>query len=101
MLVNLNDESLSKELKTLFKNSKHSTVTIGRLNTNVLVLDHNILQFPTPIVSRYHALLKVDPASHQLVIRDMGGANGTYVNQRHVREGWHELREDDVISFGG
>jgi hypothetical protein len=101
MLLNLNNESLSKELKTLFKNSKHSTVTIGRLDTNVLVLDHNILQFPTPIVSRYHALLKVDRASRQLVIRDIGGTNGTYVNQSHVRGGWNALREDDVISFGG
>lgn len=78
-------------------------VTIGRSNDNVLAL-HGAPEVggaPLPLmVSRRHARLQVE--SGQLLVRDEGTINGTYVNS-HKLEGaaWKVLGEGDVVSFGG
>ena len=78
-------------------------VTIGRANDNVLAL-HGAPEGgsgPLPLmVSRRHAQLQVQ--SGQLLLRDEGTVNGTYVNS-HKLEGavWKVLGEGDVVSFGG
>jgi len=65
------------------------TLTIGRDKSNGLVLD-------SPLVSRRHATLTRD--NHNVVLRDAGSTNGTYVNGRAVQK--HRLVPGDVIRIG-
>jgi pSer/pThr/pTyr-binding forkhead associated (FHA) protein len=52
-----------------------------------------------PAVSRPHAQLEL--IDNVWVIRDMGSANGTLVNNSPVSEKGRHLRDGDLIAFGG
>jgi len=67
-----------------------STVSIGRADTNDLVLQH-------PSVSRSHARVTVLPGETVLII-DLGSMNGTFVNGQPVQE--HRLADQDRINIG-
>jgi len=67
-----------------------STVSIGRADSNDLVLQH-------PSVSRSHARVTVLPGETVLII-DLGSMNGTFVNGQPVQE--HRLADHDRISIG-
>ncbi|MEI6042831.1 MAG: FHA domain-containing protein [Chloroflexota bacterium] len=54
--------------------------TIGRNTDNVIVLTD-------PRVSRYHAVIQLDPTNGQLSIIDLGSTNGVMVNDRQISRG--------------
>jgi pSer/pThr/pTyr-binding forkhead associated (FHA) protein len=66
-------------------------VTIGRDGTNDVVLELDMQ------VSRCHATIRLQDG--QWVLVDLGSMNGTYVNNRPVKE--HPLRNGDQLRFGG
>jgi len=63
--------------------------TLGRASDNTLVID-------SPRVSRHHAQIRLLPSG--AVIEDMGSTNGTWVNQRRLRD-THQLASGDLISL--
>lgn len=65
-------------------------VVIGRGRSAHIALDGN------PIVSRQHAVIRADQDSH--VLEDLGGANGTYLNDALVSQA--RLRAGDRIVLG-
>ena len=67
-----------------------TTVNIGRVDANDLVLNH-------PSVSRHHARVTVLPGDTTL-INDLGSLNGIYVQGRLVRE--HSLVDQDRLMIG-
>jgi adenylate cyclase len=67
-----------------------STVSIGRADSNDLVLQH-------PSVSRSHARVTALPGETVLII-DLGSMNGTYVNGQPIQE--HRLADQDQINIG-
>ena len=69
---------------------RDTAVTIGRAETNELVLNH-------PSVSRQHARINVLPGDTTLLI-DLGSLNGTLVNGQAVHE--HRLTDQDHITLG-
>ncbi len=86
-----------KQLTVLFNGSKQYAVLldvpevfIGRGRKVHLPLDDN------PIVSRRHASVRAEMDYH--VLRDLGGANGTFVNESRVKE--VRLRPGDRIILG-
>jgi len=54
------------------------------------------IRIPLPIVSRRHAELLLEDEA--VVLRDLGAANGTYLNNRRVTE--EELESGDQIMIG-
>jgi len=66
------------------------TTRIGRERDNDLVLTD-------PRVSRYHVLIEL--TGGRWLVRDMGSANGTFVNGQPVSD-VHSLEPDDRISVG-
>ena len=69
---------------------RHPRVGIGRSRANDLSL-------PDQAVSGYHCELV--NAGGYLVVRDLESGNGTFVNERRVREA--RLRDGDVVRAGG
>ena len=67
-----------------------STLSIGRADSNDLVLNH-------PSVSRHHARLTVLPGDTVLLI-DLGSLNGTYVNGQQIQE--HTITNQDRVYVG-
>jgi adenylate cyclase len=67
-----------------------STVSIGRTDSNDLVLNH-------PSVSRRHARLSLLPGDMTL-LTDLGSLNGTYINGQQVQE--HRLADQDRVFVG-
>src|SRR5512139_825849 len=67
-----------------------TTVNIGRVDANDLVLNH-------PSVSRHHARVTVLPGDTTL-INDLGSLNGIYINGQLVRE--HRLSNQDRLMVG-
>jgi pSer/pThr/pTyr-binding forkhead associated (FHA) protein len=65
------------------------TLTIGRKETNTIVLDNLI-------VSGLHA--KIDAFDDRFLLTDLKSKNGTYVNGAPVATHW--LRDGDVITIG-
>jgi len=65
-------------------------IVIGRGQSAHIALDDN------PIVSRRHAVLRAEGDAH--VLQDLGGPNGTFVNDEKVRT--VRLREGDRITLG-
>jgi hypothetical protein len=71
------------------------TLTIGR--TTIGREQSNSLPFPDDeFISRHHC--EIVYKNYQYVVRDMGSANGTYVNDVKVRE--TVLRDGDLIQVG-
>ena len=64
-------------------------VAIGRHHTNDIQLRSNR-------VSNYH--VEILNEADQLLLRDMGSTNGTYVNDKRVDQ--HELVDNDFVQFG-
>jgi len=67
-----------------------STVTMGRADSNELVLNH-------ASVSRHHARITVLPGDTTLLI-DLGSLNGTFVNGQQIQE--YRLANQDRITIG-
>ncbi|HEU4324898.1 MAG TPA: FHA domain-containing protein [Roseiflexaceae bacterium] len=67
---------------------RDTQITIGREQCEI-VLDN-------PQVSRRHALIEREAASH--VLRDVGSTNGTFVNGKRITR--HTLAAGDVIQIG-
>ena len=66
--------------------------TIGRQSRNAIqILDES--------ASREHAEIDYDPNTNTLLIRDLGSANGTFVNRERVTEP-RPLRAEDQIRIG-
>jgi hypothetical protein len=65
------------------------SLTIGRAKDNTLRIDQDS-------VSRYHA--KISFENGQVIIRDLGSANGTFVNGKKIKE--YALADNDVILVG-
>lgn len=55
------------------------------------------LRIPLPSVSRKHCELSID--DEELIVKDLGSANGTYVNGAKVKE--RELSPGDLLTVGG
>ncbi len=54
------------------------------------------VRIPVPAVSREHAEVRVE--NGQVLIRDMGSSNGTYVNRSRVQQS--ELGAGDLVAIG-
>ena len=65
-------------------------VVIGRGRSAHIPLDGN------PIVSRQHAVIRTEGGQH--ILEDLGGANGTFVNDAKVRQ--TRLHDGDRITLG-
>ncbi len=68
-----------------------ATIALGRRDDNDVVIDD-------PQVSRRHASLTWEEGT--FVLRDLGSANGTFLNATRITEP-HALREGDAIGLGG
>jgi len=86
-----------KQITVLFSGRKQATwlldephVVIGRGRSAHIALDGN------PIVSRQHAVIREELDSH--ILEDLGGANGTYLNDALVTQA--RLRPGDRIVLG-
>ncbi|TEU17530.1 MAG: FHA domain-containing protein [Anaerolineales bacterium] len=66
-------------------------IALGRRDDNDVVIDN-------PQISRRHASLSWEEGT--FVLRDLGSANGTFLNAVRITEP-HALREGDVIGLGG
>jgi len=66
-------------------------IALGRRDDNDVVID-------APQISRRHASLSWEEGT--FVLRDLGSANGTFLNAVRITEP-HALREGDVIGLGG
>lgn len=74
---------------------------VGRASRDQSVpTDLNLEPYTGKYGSRKHALIYLDPAMRQWCIRDLGSMNGTFINERQLREGdVHVLKHRDRISF--
>ena len=68
-----------------------ATIALGRRDDNDVVIDD-------PQVSRRHASLSWEEGT--FVLRDLGSANGTFLNATRITEP-RALREGDAIGLGG
>jgi hypothetical protein len=66
------------------------TIALGRRDDNDVVIDN-------PQISRRHASLSWEEG--EFVLRDLGSANGTFLNAVRITEP-HALREGDAIALG-
>lgn len=68
-----------------------NAIALGRRDDNDVVIDD-------PQISRRHASLSWEEGA--FVLRDLGSANGTFLNAARITEP-HALREGDAIGLGG
>jgi hypothetical protein len=68
------------------------TISIGRAGDNTIIL-------ADPEVSAHHASISWQAATNNYLIQDLGSTNGTFVNERPVKQPQH-LRHGDVIRAG-
>lgn len=72
-----------------YKLKKGSSITIGRRESNMVVIDD-------PAVSGHHA--KIDSLEDRFVLTDLQSKNGSFVNEELITSHW--LKHGDVISIG-
>ena len=82
--------SLKNKFIKAYKLKKGAGLTIGRRETNDIVIDD-------PAVSGHHA--KLDFLGDRLVLTDLHSKNGSFVNEQLVHSHW--LKDADVITIGG
>ncbi|MEM6281849.1 MAG: FHA domain-containing protein [Chloroflexota bacterium] len=66
-----------------------ATASIGRLADNDICI-------PEQHVSRNHAYVSYDDSAGGFVIKDLGSANGTYVNDREIKEPTLLIHNDEI-----
>jgi adenylate cyclase len=71
-----------------------SVTSIGRDSSNQIVVDTHFAD--TDSISRWHA--KIARAGDRFVIKDLGSANGLFVNGRRSRE--NVLQDGAVLGIG-
>ncbi len=71
-----------------------SPIMVGRIKTNDIVL------LDDTSVSREHCCFEIDPARHDLSVRDLGSSNGTFVNGKAVSQTPLVLKPGDQIQVG-
>jgi pSer/pThr/pTyr-binding forkhead associated (FHA) protein len=81
--------SLKNKFIKEYKLKKGTGLTIGRRETNDIVIDD-------PAVSGHHA--KIDVLGERLVLTDLQSKNGSFVNEQLVQSQW--LKDEDVITIG-
>lgn len=88
--------SIAPALEIVRGNEQGKTARL-KLKTRVGRERDNDLVLTDPRVSRYHALFEL--VEGQWIIRDLGSANGTFVNDELIAEA-HRLAPDDRITIG-
>jgi pSer/pThr/pTyr-binding forkhead associated (FHA) protein len=73
-------DSLTVPLEKSERNTFENSITVGRDQSNDVVLPHRS-------VSKFHAVIRKDPATGSLSIWDLGSLNGTTANGRYLPEG--------------
>ncbi|MGA1867981.1 MAG: FHA domain-containing protein [bacterium] len=64
-------------------------ITIGRHSDNLIKINNDA-------VSKHHAIIMKE--KNKILIEDLSSTNGTYVNQKQIRQ--HELKDGDEILIG-
>jgi hypothetical protein len=88
--------SIAPTLEIVRGNEQGKTARL-KLKTHIGRERDNDLALTDPRVSRYHAMIEL--VGGQWTIRDMGSANGTFVNDQFISEA-HPLAPDDRIIVG-
>lgn len=68
-------------------------LTVGRLPDRCVFIDD-------ASVSKWHAVLRWDPAAGRCCIEDTGSTNGTFVNASKLQGSEAMLEDGDIVSFG-
>src|SRR5262245_63683481 len=71
-------------------------IPLGSVQTIIGRRNDCALRIPSPLVSRQHCELKC--SGSQLLVRDLGSSNGTFVNGSKVKQ--KELKSGDTLGVG-
>jgi pSer/pThr/pTyr-binding forkhead associated (FHA) protein len=91
MNYNLVEKKKNSETKNHELTEADLPVILGRNKSCDLVFDNHY-------VSGEHA--EINKVEGQIMIRDLGSTNKTYLNNKKIGEDWHPLEHDDSITLG-